>query len=400
MQKLALTFSFASRHLPTPTQLTSVLPITNLIVATNMGGTVEEIDYLREYAAYYQVPIFIHDHLFQGTDSSRSYTITRLSEAVQNLAWKPEDIWVLWLEPSFMLEVSDRFHKGLLNRDLLSIPMIIDGKHLTDKLLFRLSTPFSWHGPYLETPMWDTPVVTTGWTDYLRLIHIGKGEAWKMEQYSKYNQYACVHENYVRQRDHSFKWIFLTAQYYTKTASLVTSDAEIHYMEEKAKSYLNQVIRSAYAQVEHRLYALWNIYLILQTQQKPWAEVQEILLRIYNLAPNRSQAIKQVLHHYILQEEWNIAYLFSKFAITTYIRKFTEDPDLELQEWHRYVKGHLPHAEEATETNTTKETTWSQHLEGCLKVLASSRRGADFRDYSPLSTGQGMANGLPVYQNG
>ncbi len=74
MQKLAPTFSFASRHIPTPPQLTSVLPITDLIVATYIRGTVEEIDYLREYTEYYQVPIFIHGHLLQGTDSSRSYS--------------------------------------------------------------------------------------------------------------------------------------------------------------------------------------------------------------------------------------------------------------------------------------------------------------------------------------
>jgi hypothetical protein len=371
MQKLALTFSFASKHLPTPAQLTSVLPITDLIVATNMGGTAEEIDYLRKYASYYRIPFFIHDHLFRGSDSSRSYTIARLSEEVQHLTWKPEEVYVLWMDHAFTLTISHGFHKNQLNKDLLYIPIYIDGQYLTDKIIFKLSTPLTWHGPFLETPMWDAPTVSTGYMNDLSLSHEGKAKGWKLEQCSKYNQYACVHENYIRQRDQAFKWIFLTAQYYTQTASLVERETDGHYLQEKARYYLGQVLRSPVAKLEHRYWALWNQYKILTAQRKPWPELMEMLLRLYALAPSRAQAIKEILHHYILSEEWNLAYLFSKFAVTSFIGRYTNHPDLELQEWYKYVCAHLPAPAPDMDAPEPPVSNWAQYLDRQLQVLAS-----------------------------
>jgi hypothetical protein len=65
---------------------------------------------------------------------------------------------------------------------------------------------------------------------------------------------------------------------------------------------------------EERFYSQFRIGTISKALELPWNETHQELLKAYSMDPLRAEPIKAIIDYYLTVGEWNMAYLYSKFA--------------------------------------------------------------------------------------
>jgi hypothetical protein len=52
----------------------------------------------------------------------------------------------------------------------------------------------------------------------------------------------------------------------------------------------------------------------MRAMEEPWNLTHQELLKAYNMDPIRGESIKVIIDYYLQMNEWNMAYLYTKFA--------------------------------------------------------------------------------------
>jgi hypothetical protein len=110
---------------------------------------------------------------------------------------------------------------------------------------------------------------------------------------------------------------------------------------------------------EAAFYARYQSGIIAQQLDHPWPEIEERLLGAFQCLPERGEPILKIIHYYQWQQQWPIAYLYSKFAKEQFYGRLPAEGlwglDKGLYTWkvldvHKVSCYHVGNLEEATKT--------------------------------------------------
>jgi len=65
---------------------------------------------------------------------------------------------------------------------------------------------------------------------------------------------------------------------------------------------------------EERFYSQFRVGTIKKALEFPWSETHQDLLKAHSMDPLRAEPIKAIIDYYLMVGEWNLAYLYTKFA--------------------------------------------------------------------------------------
>jgi hypothetical protein len=69
---------------------------------------------------------------------------------------------------------------------------------------------------------------------------------------------------------------------------------------------------------EERFYSQYRIGTIMRTLEEPWNLTLQALLKAYSIEPTRGESIKTIIDYYLQMGEWDLAYMYSDFAINNF----------------------------------------------------------------------------------
>jgi tetratricopeptide (TPR) repeat protein len=82
----------------------------------------------------------------------------------------------------------------------------------------------------------------------------------------------------------------------------------------RALKYYKERVNRTDGYAEEIYYSQFRIGTIMRSLEEPWNLTHQELLKAYNMDPTRGESIKIIIDYYLQMNEWNMAYLYSKFA--------------------------------------------------------------------------------------
>jgi hypothetical protein len=184
----------------------------------------------------------------------------------------------------------------------------------TRNTFFKISLPFRWWGPVHEFIVCDQQNITSGLMEGLSVkVHMDGG-SWKGNIADKYKKHSAILEDYIDNKDRNARWVFYTAQSYHDSASLQDNRPENEERLRRALKYYRERVNRNDGYEEERFYSQFRIGTISKALELPWNETHQELLKAYSMDPLRAEPIKAIIDYYLTVGEWNMAYLYSKFA--------------------------------------------------------------------------------------
>ena len=144
------------------------------------------------------------------------------------------------------------------------------------------------------------------------------GGSWKEETAKKYKKHASMLEEYIDDKDRDPRWVFYTAQSYHDSATIKNNIPENNERLRRALKYYQERVSIPGGYHEERYYSQYRIGTIFLRLNSPWEETLTQLLKAYNIDPMRGEPFKVIIEYYQQIGEWNLAYLYAKFAYSTY----------------------------------------------------------------------------------
>jgi len=186
------------------------------------------------------------------------------------------------------------------------------------------------------------------------------GASWLGDIAQKYLSHAHKLESYIAENRSDPRWIFYCGQSYHDSASMKDNlDQNRERLRRSIKYYKERTeINGGYH--EEIFYSQYRIGAIMTILEEPWYLTQQELLKAYSIDPLRGESIKVIIDYYLRMGEWNLAYLYSKFAVENFHGKspyptrllFVEEP---LYQW-KFLETHAATAFYAGKTDEAKKT--------------------------------------------
>ena len=134
----------------------------------------------------------------------------------------------------------------------------------------------------------------------------------------KYASHSYKLEAYINKNRQDPRWIFYTAQSWHDAASIKDNREENDERLRRSMKYYRERVSRTDGYAEEIFYAQYRIGTIMRILDEPWHLTHMELLKAYQIDPLRGESIKVIIDHYLQMGEWNMAYLYSKFAKTTF----------------------------------------------------------------------------------
>lgn len=319
MNKLCLNFICKNESHVILRMLESSKSVTDLIVALDTGSTDNTIELIKKFGQDNNIPTYVFERPFDTFSGSRNFSMEKLIETTKSLNWDLSKTWGYWYDCDEQLVVSDSFNKESLDKDLYMLNAHIGSSEYTRNTLFRLSCPVKWVGPVHEfiTPLRSD--ITSGLISGLDVNVSMDGGSWKDGNIQKkYRDHATILENYINNEDRDPRWVFYTAQSYHDSANVPNNKPENDERLRRAAKYYKERVENPGGYPEERYYAQYRLGLIYKVLDRPWVETKTELLKAYSMDPIRGESIKVIIDHYQQTGDWNMSYLYSSFAISTY----------------------------------------------------------------------------------
>jgi glycosyltransferase involved in cell wall biosynthesis len=336
MPKLALNFICKNEAHLIERMLNSALSITNLVVAVDTGSTDGTQDLIRKICASKGVECHVFDRPFDNFENSRNYAMQKLKEIVNFSS----DVWGYFFDCDEVLNIDSTFNKANLNKDLYMINTFIGSMKYTRNTFFRCSLPFRFYGPVHEFIVCDKQDITSDIMTGLSVNVFMEGASWKGDVSAKYFHHAQLLEDYVNYKNsQDVRWLFYLAQSYHDSATIPNNKAENDERLRRAAKYYKLRSQLSGGYVEEIFYSQYRMATCMKVMDsEPWSVIHAELLKAISIDPERAEPIKVIIDHYQSMNEWNLAYLYSKFAVSTY---HNNNPyprkllfiDLSLYEW-------------------------------------------------------------------
>jgi len=178
----------------------------------------------------------------------------------------------------------------------------------------RSSKPFNWYGPCHEFIVCSEKNITSGlmdgyWVD-VKMI----GASWQGNIPAKYKSHAFVLEKYIDENRQDPRWIFYTAQSYHDSASIPDNKEENEERLRRSIKYYRERVNRTDGYPEEIYYSQYRIGTIMRVLEEPWHLTHQECLKAYAMDPLRGESIKTIIDYYLQVGEWNMAYLYTKFA--------------------------------------------------------------------------------------
>jgi len=299
--------------------LDSLKGVSDMVVFTDTGSTDGTQDIIRKWGEDNNVPTFVFDRTFDNFENSRNHAMEMARQKIDEMGWKREETWTHWLDCDETLVVDKNvFNKEKLNKDLYMINTFIGQMKYTRNTFARTSKPFRWYGPVHEFITAEDPSCTSGLMEGLHVDVKMIGASWQGNIADKYKKHSALLEDYIDNKDRNSRWVFYTAQSYHDSASLPDNREENEERLRRSMKYYRERVNRLDGYEEERFYAQFRIGTIMKILEKPWADVHQELLKAYAMEPLRAEPIKVIIDHYLSTSEWHMAYVYTKFARSTF----------------------------------------------------------------------------------
>ena len=314
MGKLALNFICKDESHVIGKMLESCKTITDLIVVNDTGSTDGTQDIIRKFGEDNNIPTYVFERPFDDFEKSRNHAMQKLRDVVQELGWDPNKVHGYWFDCDETLVIDSKFNKDQFVNDLYMINTFIGQMKYTRNTFFKVSKPFKWYGPIHEFIICDDKNITSGLANDIHVDVKMTGASWQGDIPTKYKNHAFVLEKYIDANRQDPRWIFYTAQSYHDSASMPDNREENEERMRRAMKYYKERVNRNDGYAEEIFYSQFRVGTIMRNMEEPWNLTHQELLKAYSMDPVRGESIKVIIDYYLQMGEWNMAYLYTKFA--------------------------------------------------------------------------------------
>ena len=318
MGKLALNFICKDESHVIGKMLESCKTITDLIVVNDTGSTDGTQDIIRKFGEENNIPTYVFERPFDDFEKSRNHAIQKLKDVVTELGWDADKVHGYWFDCDETLIIDSNFNKNQFVNDLYMINTYIGQMKYTRNTFFKVSKAFRWYGPVHEFIICDDKNITSGLAEGIKVDVKMTGNSWKGNIAAKYKSHAFVLEKYIDENRQDPRWIFYTAQSYHDSASSDDNREENEEMLRRSMKYYKERISRLDGYAEEVYYSQYRVGTIMRVLEEPWHLTHQELLKAYSLDPVRAESIKTIIDYYMQMGEWNMAYIYTKFAKETF----------------------------------------------------------------------------------
>jgi hypothetical protein len=318
MGKLALNFICKDESPVIGNMLESAKGIVDLIVVNDTGSTDGTQQMIKDFGEKYGIPTYVFERPFDDFESSRNHAMQKLRDVVKELNWNPDQVHGFWFDCDETLVIDSKFNKAQFTKDLYMINTYIGQMKYTRNTFFKVSKPFRWYGPVHEFIVCDEQNITSGLAENIHVDVKMTGNSWLGDIAEKYASHSYKLEAYINKNRQDPRWIFYTAQSWHDAASIKDNKEENEERLRRSLKYYRERVSRTDGYAEEIFYAQYRIGTIMRILEEPWHLTHMELLKAYQIEPLRGESIKVIIDHYLQMGEWNMAYLYSKFAKTTF----------------------------------------------------------------------------------
>ena len=318
MGKLALNFICKNESHVISKMLNSAKSITDLIVAVDTGSDDGTQDKIRKFGEENNIPTYVFDRPFDNFEKSRNYAMQKLRDTVAELNWDADKVHGYWFDCDETIIPSSKFDKNQFTKDLYMINTYIGQMKYTRNTFFKVSKPFRWYGPVHEFIVCDDQNITSGLAENIHVDVKMEGASWKGNIPAKYKSHAFELEKYIDENRGDPRWIFYTAQSYHDSASIPDNKEENEERLRRSLKYYKERVNRPDGYAEEIYYSQYRIGTIMRVLEEPWHFTLQECLKAYAMDPLRGESVKTVIDYYLQVGEWHMAYLYTKFAKTTF----------------------------------------------------------------------------------
>jgi glycosyltransferase involved in cell wall biosynthesis len=286
--------------------LNSIKSIIDCGVFVDTGSTDGTQDVIKKWGETNNIPMFVYDRPFDNFENSRNHAMQMVKEQSE---------YAFWLDADETIEVETTFDKHKLDKDLYMFNTYIGNMKYTRNECWNTSKAFRWYGPVHEFIVCDDRDISSGLMEGIVVRVKMDGGSWKGNIPDKYKKHSMILEDYIDNKDRNARWVFYTAQSYHDSATIPDNKAENDERLRRSLKYYRERVGRNDGYEEERFYSQFRIGTIMRALEEPWYIVQQELLKAYSMDPLRAEPIKVIIDHYLNVGEWNLAYVYSKFAI-------------------------------------------------------------------------------------
>jgi glycosyltransferase involved in cell wall biosynthesis len=317
MPKLVLNFICKDESHVIERMLNSSKSITDLIVVVDTGSTDNTIELIKRFGENNNIPTYVFQRPFDTFNNSRNHAMQMAKNVVSELDWNPSETWTYWFDCDEQMLVDSNFDKNQFNKDLFMINARIGKMVYTRNTFCRVSKlvdELEWIGPVHEFITSKTQNITSGLAQNLMIDVSMDGASWQGDISKKYLDHAHKLEAYIAADRKDPRWIFYTAQSYHDSASMKDNNEENTERLRRSMKYYKERVKRNDGYAEENYYAQYRIGTIMRILEEPWNLTHMELLKAYSMDPLRGESIKVIIDYYLQIGDWNMAYLYSKFA--------------------------------------------------------------------------------------
>ena len=294
--------------------LEAAVQISDAIVIADTGSTDGTQQIIKDFGQKHGIPTYVFERPFDDFEKSRNFGMQKARDVVNELGWNPNDCWTWWCDADEKIIVDPKFNKNQFNKDLFMINTYIGAMKYTRNTFARVSKPFRFYGPVHEFIVCDEENITSGLAEGVHVDVKMIGKSWQGDISKKYLDHAHKLEAYIAADRKDPRWIFYTAQSYHDSASMRDNREENEERLRRSIKYYKERVKRTDGYPEEIYYSQYRIGTIMRVIEEPWHLTHMELLKAYSMDPMRGESIKTIIDYYLQIGDWNMAYLYTKFA--------------------------------------------------------------------------------------
>lgn len=293
--------------------LDSIKGFVDGICIVDTGSTDESIEIVKKWGEDNGVETFVFQRPFDDFEKSRNFSIQKAKETFLNRN-DNNTYYGFWLDFDEQMIIDPNFDKSKIDKDLYMFNVFIGQMKYTRNELYKLDKKFQFYGPVHEYIICDDKNITSGLMEGLHVNVQMDGASWQGNIPSKYLAHSHKLEAYIAENRQDSRWIFYTAQSYHDSASIPDNkDENFERLRRSLKYYKERTERND-GYPEEIYYSHYRMGTIMRNLEEPWCLTMQQCLKAYAIEPLRGESIKTIIDHYLQMGEWNLAYLYTKFA--------------------------------------------------------------------------------------
>jgi hypothetical protein len=317
MNKIILTQIMKNEAHVASRMLDSIKPILDGICIVDTGSTDNSIEIVQNWANENNIDCHISIRPFDNFENSRNAS---LDEARKIFLNKNDNntYYGIWIDFDEILNIDSNFDKSKLDKDIYMVNVFLKKMKYTRNQIFRLDKNIKFYGPVHEYLISEDKDTTSALLTNISIDVKTDGGSWKENISDKYLKHAHLLEQYISNNRKDPRWIFYTAQSYNDSASMKNNQEENEERLRRSLKYYKERVQRTDGYYEEISYSQYRIAHIMNLLEEPWSIVHQEYLKAYNIDTLRAEPIKGIIDYYMNLNEWNLAYIYTKFAIETF----------------------------------------------------------------------------------